>query len=79
MYESHIDNHVAQLSTSLSVKFPFLWSEMVRTSKLHILSLSFNLEVILFCCLLINVANSLGPDQDLQNVGPDLGPNSLAL
>ena len=30
-----------------------------------------------FCCLLINFANSLDPDQARQNVGPDLGPNCL--
>ena len=27
-----------------------------------------------FCCRLITFANSLDPDQDRQNVGPDLGP-----
>ena len=27
-----------------------------------------------FCCLLITLANSLDPDQDQQNVGPDLDP-----
>ena len=30
-----------------------------------------------FCGLLITFANSLDPDQALQNVGPDLDPNSL--
>ena len=30
-----------------------------------------------FCCLLINFANSLDPDQARQNVGPDLDPNCL--
>ena len=29
------------------------------------------------CCLLIIFANSLDPDQDRQNVGPDLDSNSL--
>ena len=29
------------------------------------------------CHLLITFANSLGPDQDRQNVGPDLDPNRL--
>ena len=28
-----------------------------------------------FCHLLITFANSLDPDQALQNVGPDLDPN----
>ena len=28
-----------------------------------------------FCCLLNIFANSLDPDQDRQNVGPDLDPN----
>ena len=32
-----------------------------------------------FCCLLITFANRLGPDQDQQNVGPDLDPNCLTL
>ena len=30
-------------------------------------------------CLLITFANSLDPDQDRQNVGPDLDPNCLTL
>ena len=30
-----------------------------------------------FCRLLLTFANSLDPDQDGQNVGPDLDPNSL--
>ena len=30
-----------------------------------------------FCCLLITFANSLDPDQDRQNVGPDLDPICL--
>ena len=32
-----------------------------------------------FCCLLITFANSLDPDQDLQNVGQDHDPNHLTL
>ena len=32
-----------------------------------------------FCCLLIIFANSLDPDHDRQNVGPDLDPNCLTL
>ena len=32
-----------------------------------------------FCRLLIAFANSLDPDQDRQDVGPDLGPNRLTL
>ena len=31
------------------------------------------------CGLLITFANSLDPDQDGQNVGPDLDPNCLTL
>ena len=30
------------------------------------------------CCLLITFANSFEPDQDRQNVGPDLDPNCLS-
>ena len=30
-----------------------------------------------FCCLLINFANSLDPDQEQLNVDPDLDPNGL--
>ena len=32
-----------------------------------------------YCCLLITFANNLNPDQDGQNVGPDLNPNCLKL
>ena len=32
-----------------------------------------------FCRLLIAFANSLDPDQDRQNVGPELDPNRLTL
>ena len=32
-----------------------------------------------FCHLQITFANSLDPDQDRQNVGPDLVPNCLTL
>ena len=32
-----------------------------------------------FCCLLINFANSLNPDQARQNVGPDPGLNCLTV
>ena len=32
-----------------------------------------------FCNLLIIFTNSLEPDQDRQNVGPDLDPNCLTL
>ena len=32
-----------------------------------------------FCRLLITFANSLDPDQDRQNVDPDLDPNRLTL
>ena len=31
------------------------------------------------CCLLITFANCLEPDQDRQNVDPDLSPNCLTL
>ena len=30
-----------------------------------------------FCRLLLNFANSLDPDQDQRNVGPDLDPNQF--
>ena len=32
-----------------------------------------------FCHLLITFTNSLNPDQDRENVGPDLDPNCLTL
>ena len=32
-----------------------------------------------FCLLLIIFTNSLDPDQDRQNVGPDIDPNCLTL
>ena len=31
------------------------------------------------CSLLINFTNSIDPDQDQHNVGPDLDPNRLTL
>ena len=34
---------------------------------------------VTFCRLLITLPNSLDPDQDGQNVGPDLDPNCLTL
>ena len=37
------------------------------------------LPVTTFCCLPITFANSLDPDQDQQNIGPDLDPNCLTL
>ena len=42
--------------------------------------LTFSLLAATFNCrLLISFANSLDPDQDRQNVGPDLDPNRLTL
>ena len=38
-----------------------------------------NLSLEPLCCLLITFANSLDPDQALQNVGPDLNPICLTL
>ena len=35
--------------------------------------------LVTFSCLLITFATSLDPDQDRQNVGPDLDPNHLTL
>ena len=37
------------------------------------------LKVASCCRLLINFSNSFDPDQDQQNVGPDLDPNCLTL
>ena len=36
-------------------------------------------QIIKFCRLQMVFANNLGPDQDQQNVGPDLDPNCLTL
>ena len=41
--------------------------------------LTLSLIAVTFCRLLINLANSLDPDQDPQNVDPDLGPNCLII
>ena len=38
-----------------------------------------SLNSFLVCSLLITFANSLDPDQDRQNVSPDLNPNCLTL
>ena len=45
------------------------------------LSLGLNLSLLSgdFCCLLIAFSNSLDPDQDRHNVGPDLNPICLTL
>ena len=45
----------------------------------HCTCINFFLASRNFCCLLITFANRLGPDQDRQNVGPDLDPNRLTL
>ena len=43
----------------------------ILTVGVHV-SLSFSL-LVAACCLLITFANSLDPDQDRQNIGPDIG------
>ena len=51
--------------------------DMVKSGKLNPFSsflVSHN-----FCHLLLTFANSLNPDQDQQNVGPDLDPNCLTV
>ena len=45
----------------------------------HFKLLNFFLASGNFCCLLITFANSLDPDQDQQNVCPDLDPKCLTL
>ena len=65
-------------SKSTHVKKPHCWkshalAQMVSSYQV-ILSLTLSLLV-----LLITSASSLDPDQDQQNVGPDLVPNSLIL
>ena len=35
--------------------------------------------LVVTCCLLVTIASSLDPDQDRQNVGPDLDQNHLTL
>ena len=42
-------------------------------------ALNYYLSSSYFCRLLITFANSLNPDQDRQEVGPDLDPNWLTL
>ena len=49
-----------------------------KESKLQIIFFS-NLASSDFCRLLITFANSLDPDQDRHNGGPDLGSNHLTL
>ena len=46
---------------------------------LHSLCLSGSMLTGKFCRLLITLANNLDPDQDRQNVGPDMDPNRLTL
>ena len=54
--------------------FQFFFIEFILYSKFNSLPASGD-----FCCLLITFANSLDPDQDRQNVGPDPDPNHLTL
>ena len=44
---------------------------------MYVLTLS--LLATTFSCLLVMFANSLDPDQDRQNISPDLNPNQLTL
>ena len=54
------------------------WARILRPICLWNVSVSFPASGD-FCHLLIIFANSLDPDQDRQNVGPDLDPNRLTL
>ena len=59
-----------------------IWSSLQQHNQYNISwGCSFNsfLANCDFCHLLITLANSLDPDQDRQNVGPDLDPNCLTL
>ena len=60
------------------VKFDH-WPITLNQNKSDEIFLNLNLARGYFCSLLIAFANSLEPDQDQQNVGPDLDPNSLTL
>ena len=57
------------------IKIPDLFSLLLA----HLIKLNSFLASDDFCHLLITFANSLDPDQDRQNVGPDLDPNCLTL
>ena len=45
----------------------------------HFSSNKATFDALALSLLAATSANSLDPDQDRQNVGPDLGPNSLTL
>ena len=45
----------------------------------NIICCNLTLSLLVETCLLITFANNLDPDQDRQNVGPDLDPNCLTL
>ena len=51
------------------VNIPRLVEETAKTAR----------NQVSFCRLPITFANSLDPNQDRQNVGPDLDPNCLTL
>ena len=57
----------------------FVYNEKnIRVEKFKFTTIKFALTLCCdFCHLLITFANSLDPDQDRQNVGPDLDPNRL--
>ena len=48
-------------------------------AKLQIINLFLEVASSNYCFLLITSENSLDPDQDRQNVGPDLHPSCLTL
>ena len=64
--------HVLYCHIFIAVLVPLLKTGYEPDIKFGVFILSSN-----FCCLLITFANSLDPDQDQQNVGPDLDPNCL--
>ena len=63
------------------VHWPILWAHTEPKISLNYISLTINSFPTSgdLCCLLINFANSLDPDQAWQKVGPDLDPNCFTL
>ena len=56
-----------------------VWFNLCKFSILCLYTFNSFLASSGFCNPLIALANSLDPDQDQQNVGPDRDPNHLAL
>ena len=56
-----------------------LCGSLTACNHANVMSLTLSLLAAAFFHLLMTLANGVDPDQDRQNVGPDLDPNRLTL